>query len=160
MENRNLMTAKTMNMKTTPQTTARPMSRIRAVNAWIERYARQAAFLAVELGREGVADFELVNEDGKPVKLSDFKGKIVVLEWFNPGCPYVRKHYGSANMQRLQKDATARNVVWLSINSTRADHPEYKAPPVMASAPAPPSNPRPSDRANGFPRATEGRSSR
>lgn len=52
------------------------------------------------------------------MKLSDSKGKIVVLEWFNHGCPFVVKHYGAGNMQRLQKDYTAKGVVWLSICSS------------------------------------------
>jgi len=78
-------------------------------------------------------DFALDNAAGGTVKLSQYRGKYVVLEWVNPECPYVRKHYGSANMQRLQKDFTAKNVVWLSINSTRAGHPEHKPAVEMAS---------------------------
>ena len=78
-------------------------------------------------------DFALDNAAGGTVKLSQYRGKYVVLEWVNPECPYVRKHYGSANMQRLQKDFTAKNVVWLSINSTRAGHPEHKPAAEMAS---------------------------
>jgi thiol-disulfide isomerase/thioredoxin len=77
-------------------------------------------------------DFKLENVASGTVQLSQYRGKTVVLEWVNPECPYVRKHYGSANMQRLQKDATARGVVWLAINSTRAGHAEYKAPAEMA----------------------------
>ena len=63
-------------------------------------------------------DFTLTDTAGKAVRLSDYKGKHVVLEWNNPGCPFVRKHYDSANMQALQKEATAKGVVWLAINST------------------------------------------
>ncbi len=77
-------------------------------------------------------DFALENVASGTVQLTQYRGKTVVLEWVNPECPYVRKHYGSANMQRLQKDATARGVVWLAINSTRAGHAEYKAPAEMA----------------------------
>lgn len=64
-------------------------------------------------------DFTLMNQEGKKVSLSDFKNKIVVLEWFNHGCPYVKKHYGAGNMQATQ-GAFAQNdlVVWLSINSS------------------------------------------
>ncbi len=62
--------------------------------------------------------FTLKNCAGKDVSLSDFKGKTVVLEWTNPGCPFVVKHYGSGNMQKLQKEATAKGVVWLSICSS------------------------------------------
>lgn len=78
-------------------------------------------------------DFALQSVAAGTVKLSQYRGKHVVLEWVNPECPYVRKHYGSANMQRLQKDYTARDVVWLSINSTRAGHPEHKPPAEMAA---------------------------
>jgi peroxiredoxin len=73
-------------------------------------------------------EFTLTDTSGKTVKLSDFKGKHVVLEWNNPGCPYVRKHYDSANMQALQKEVTGKNVVWLAINSTADSHPDYLAP--------------------------------
>jgi hypothetical protein len=48
------------------------------------------------------------------VSLADYKGKHVVLEWVNPGCPYVRKHYDSANMQATQKGAVDKGVVWLA----------------------------------------------
>lgn len=78
-------------------------------------------------------DFALESVSAGTVKLAQYRGRYVVLEWVNPECPYVRKHYGSANMQRLQKDFTARNVVWLSINSTRAGHAEYKPPAEMAA---------------------------
>lgn len=63
-------------------------------------------------------NFTLKSAAGKEVSLSDFKGKVVVLEWTNPGCPFVKKHYGSGNMQKLQKDAAAKDVVWLSICSS------------------------------------------
>ena len=75
-----------------------------------------------------VPDFSLTDTAGKTVRLSDFKGKHVVLEWTNPGCPFVRKHYGSGNMQTLQKEAAAQGVVWLSINSTETDHVDYLKP--------------------------------
>jgi hypothetical protein len=55
-----------------------------------------------------------------------------VLEWVNPGCPFVQKHYTSGNMQGTQKEATAKGVVWLAINSTAADASDYKAPAAMA----------------------------
>jgi len=63
-------------------------------------------------------DFSAVDSNGKTVKLSGFRGKIVVLEWTNDGCPYVQKHYGSGNMQSLQKDAAAKGAVWLTIISS------------------------------------------
>ena len=77
---------------------------------------------------QSAPDFSLTDVNGKAVKLSEFKGKTVVLEWTNPGCPFVQKHYNTSNMQALQKDATARGVVWLSINSTEKAHQDYLAP--------------------------------
>ena len=62
-------------------------------------------------------NFKLNDADGRVVQLSDFKGKPVVLEWNNPGCPFVKKHYGSGNMQKTQAAAKAAGAVWLSINS-------------------------------------------
>ncbi len=63
-------------------------------------------------------DFTLTDARGKKVSLSQFKGKLVVLEWFNHGCPFVKKHYESGNMQSLQKAYTGLGVVWLSICSS------------------------------------------
>lgn len=62
--------------------------------------------------------FKAVDSQGKPVNLSDYKGKTIVLEWTNDGCPYVRKHYGSGNMQALQKKWTDQGIVWLSVISS------------------------------------------
>lgn len=62
--------------------------------------------------------FQLTDLDGKTVRLADFKGKFVVLEWVNFDCPFVRKHYGSENMQKLQKAYTGKDVVWITINSS------------------------------------------
>src|SRR5262245_30299276 len=56
--------------------------------------------------------FSLTDIDGKPHALSDYAGKVVVLEWVNYECPFVRKHYDSGNMQQLQKSAAADGVVW------------------------------------------------
>ncbi len=77
-------------------------------------------------------DFALTDTSGRQVRLSDFKGKHVVLEWVNPGCPYVRKHYNSANMQGTQKETTGKGVVWLAINSTETASYDYLAPPQLA----------------------------
>ncbi len=76
--------------------------------------------------------FSVTDAAGKTVSLADFKGRHVVLEWVNPGCPYVVKHYGSGNMQGTQKEAAAKGVVWLSVNSTAADHGDYRSPAAMA----------------------------
>ena len=62
-------------------------------------------------------NFRLADANGKAVTLSDFRGKTVVLEWNNPGCPFVKKHYSSANMQKAQAAAAKDGVVWLTINS-------------------------------------------
>lgn len=61
--------------------------------------------------------FQAKDADGNLRSLAEFKGKVVVLEWHNPGCPYVQKHYGSGNMQNLQQKATAEGVVWLTVDS-------------------------------------------
>ncbi len=71
-------------------------------------------------------DFTVTDSHGKPVKLSDFKGRYVVLEWTNPECPFVQKHYNSQNMQFLQKEWGAKDVAWLSINSTNRTSSEFK----------------------------------
>jgi hypothetical protein len=76
--------------------------------------------------------FTVQDTQGKTVSLADFKGKTVVLEWVNPGCPYVQKHYGSANMQGTQQAAAAQGVVWLAVNSTAAEHGDYLKPAEMA----------------------------
>lgn len=65
---------------------------------------------------------------GKTVSLSDLKGKVVVLEWSNNGCPFVRKHYDSGNMQALQKEMTDKGVVWLTIVSSAEGEQGYVSP--------------------------------
>jgi hypothetical protein len=62
-------------------------------------------------------NFRVTDATGKAVSLADYKGRMVVLEWNNPGCPFVQKHYNSGNMQRTQAGAKAAGAVWLSINS-------------------------------------------
>jgi peroxiredoxin len=63
-------------------------------------------------------DFSVSDSKGKTQSVSQYKGKTVVLEWFNPGCPFVVKHYGSKNMQKLQEEFTGKGVVWLTIDSS------------------------------------------
>jgi peroxiredoxin len=63
-------------------------------------------------------DFSLADAKGKTHSLAQYKGKYVVLEWFNPECPFVKKHYGPGNMQKLQEEFTGKGVVWLSIDSS------------------------------------------
>ncbi|MES2310604.1 MAG: redoxin domain-containing protein, partial [Verrucomicrobiota bacterium] len=77
-------------------------------------------------------EFELKSQDGKVVKLSDYKGKTIVLEWTNPGCPFVKAHYDSEAMQKLQSEITAKGVIWLQINSSAAGHEGYLATPIDA----------------------------
>jgi peroxiredoxin len=63
-------------------------------------------------------NFTLPDAGGKTHSLGEYKGKYVVLEWFNPGCPFVQKHYTSENMQKLQKEFTGKGVAWLTIDSS------------------------------------------
>jgi peroxiredoxin len=77
-------------------------------------------------------DFSLNDVTGKPVKLSEFQGKYVVLEWTNPECPFVRNHYSTRSMQTLQDRWSKDGVVWVTINSTNRNHSEFKTPAVMA----------------------------
>ena len=95
-------------------------------------FATGAAHAATTVGQPA-PDFTLTDATGKPVRLSDFKGKHVVLEWTNPGCPFVRKHYDSGNMPATQKDATGKNVVWLSINSTEKASSDYLEPARLSA---------------------------
>lgn len=64
-----------------------------------------------------VPNFRAYDMTGKIVDLSQFRGKTVVLEWNNPGCPFVQKHYESGNMQKTQAAAVAQGAIWLTINS-------------------------------------------
>ena len=94
--------------------------------------SRVTAIAATGFGLAGLADpavartevgqpapeFTGLDSNGRTVALSAYRGKTVVLEWTNHDCPYVRKHYGSGNMQALQADAAGRGVVWLSVISS------------------------------------------
>src|ERR1700724_3668448 len=77
------------------------------------------AVLAVDVPPVGSSapDFSLTDAKGGTHELSEYKGKYVVLEWFNPECPFVKKHYGGGNMQKLQEQYTSKGVVWLTIDS-------------------------------------------
>ena len=82
-------------------------------------------------------DFSAPDTNGKTHSLSQYKGKYVVLEWFNPECPFVKKHYGSDNMQKLQQEYTGKGVVWLTIDSnapgTEGNITPDQAEKIMAS---------------------------
>ena len=75
------------------------------------------SFADVKIG-EVAPNFTLLDSNDQQRSLSEFAGKYVVLEWFNPECPFVRKHYDSGNMQGLQEKYTAKDIVWLSIDSS------------------------------------------
>jgi peroxiredoxin len=72
--------------------------------------------------------FTLKCLSGMDHSLGDFKGKIVVLEWTNPGCPVVARHYKDGLMQAAQKAAREKQVVWLAVNSTHPEHANYRQP--------------------------------
>jgi hypothetical protein len=76
-----------------------------------------AGALTAKIG-EAAPDFTATTSVGKTVRLSDYHGKYVVLEWHNNGCPYVGKHYNSGNMQKLQREWTGRGVIWLMVESS------------------------------------------
>jgi len=73
--------------------------------------------LAVRVG-EPAPNFTATDSNGKPHTLSSYRGKFVVLEWHNQGCPYTKKHYESGNMERLQKEWTQKGVVWFTVISS------------------------------------------
>jgi peroxiredoxin len=100
-----------------------PFIAVRAVQAATSAPATPAAASAAHVEtapRPGAMapDFTLSDATGKTHTLSSYKGKWVVLEWVNYDCPFVKKHYGSGNMQKLQKAALDKGAVWLSINSS------------------------------------------
>ena len=89
-----------------------------------------ALLLAAEAPKVGASapGFSLPDSHGKTHSLGDFQGKYVVLEWFNPGCPFVQKHYKSENMQALQKEFTGKGVAWLTIDSSAEGTQGYLTP--------------------------------
>jgi peroxiredoxin len=96
----------------------KPMSRL----AWSLLFVSSALLTplraqAVQVGSPA-PDFTATDTYGKPERLSDYKGKFVVLEWHNRECPYTKKHYSSGNMQALQKEWTGKGVVWFTVISS------------------------------------------
>lgn len=73
--------------------------------------------LAVDV-QQAAPDFTAIGANGQPIQLSAYKGKVVVLEWTNHDCPFVKKHYESGNIPKLQKEAAAQGVVWLQVISS------------------------------------------
>jgi peroxiredoxin len=76
-----------------------------------------SAFAQQKVGDQA-PEFQATDSNGQTHKLSEYRGKFVVLEWHNNGCPYTRKHYESGNMQRLQKQWAARGVIWFTVISS------------------------------------------
>jgi hypothetical protein len=77
---------------------------------------------------DAAPNFTAVDSTGVTHHLSDYRGKFVVLEWHNNGCPYTRKHYESGNMQRLQKEWTSKGVIWLTVISSAPGKQGYVTP--------------------------------
>jgi peroxiredoxin len=88
-------------------------------------FAARAAIADVGPG-DPAPDFSLRDVNGKQIRLSEFRGRHVVVEWFNAGCPFVQKHYETGNMQAVQKRYTDQGVVWLAINSTHPKSADYR----------------------------------
>ena len=93
-----------------------------------------AAFAALAIAPAGsqAPAFTVTDIAGKPVNLADYKGKTVVLEWHNFGCPFVQKHYRSGNMQALQKKY-GKDVVWLAVNSTHKSASDWMEPAPLTA---------------------------
>jgi hypothetical protein len=102
-----------------PQESTAMFQRTSLFSALFAMSMSASAFASIEIGKPA-PPFSLAGADGKTHSLTDFQGKTVVLEWNNPECPFVKKHYGSGNMQKQQAEATAAGVVWLTINSGAA----------------------------------------
>ncbi len=77
---------------------------------------------------EKAPSFNELDQSGKTHSLDDYKGKWLVLEWYNEDCPYVKKHYGSNNMQNLQKKYTSKNVQWLTVSTSAKGKQGYIEP--------------------------------
>ena len=85
------------------------------------------AFASAEVGKPA-PEFTATDINGKTYKLSDYKGKIVVLESYNLDCPFCANHFKTGAMQELQAEYTAKGVIWLMVNSVNAHHTSYRSP--------------------------------
>lgn len=85
----------------------------------VDRALAESAAPTAVVG-QAAPGFELKDQDGKIVNLADFKDRVVVLEWFNDGCPFVQKWYANGDMNKLAADYSAKGVVWLAVNSTNS----------------------------------------
>jgi len=101
-----------------------------AVTAALAGLATSSVHAADTMPKVGqpAPDFSATDLNGKTRSLAEFKGKYVVLEWHNQSCPFVKKHYESGNMQKLQKELTAKGAVWLSIISSAEGAQGYVTP--------------------------------
>jgi peroxiredoxin len=110
--------------------------KLSAITLALTSFAAAAAFStlanAATVGKPA-PDFTLTDINGKKVSLADFKGKNVVLEWNNPACPFVVKHYDTSNMQSTQKASVSGDTVWLTINSTNPKHQDFMANDKLAA---------------------------
>lgn len=109
----------------------RPLIALGASALALPTLLRPQVVHAAALVGQAAPGFSLEDTAGQTVKLSQFQGRPVVLEWNNPGCPFVRKHY-EGNLQALQKAYTAKGVAWLVINSTTDGSGDYLTPPQLA----------------------------
>jgi len=97
----------------------------RTLSALLISTVASLAWGAAEVGKPA-PDFTATDITGKTHRLSDYKGKIVVLESYNYGCPYVVYHYKSKAMQELQAELTEKGVIWLLVNSVHPGHSDYR----------------------------------
>lgn len=105
---------------------------IAALAVIVQMFGPSTARAAADPG-QAAPDFRATDLLGKTVSITGLKGRWVALEWTNPECPFVQKHYNSGNMQSTQQQASAANVVWVQINSTTPKHSDYKSPEQMAA---------------------------
>jgi peroxiredoxin len=103
------------------------MKRIRLVGSWMGLALLCGSAMALKPG-ETAPEFKGTDSYGKTETLAQYRGKFVVLEWANQGCPYEKKHYESGNMERLQREWTAKGVVWLSVISSAPGQQGYVTP--------------------------------
>lgn len=107
------------------------MSGRRSIRKWLGGavlFALPALALAAAVPGEKAPDFSEVDAAGETRSLQDYQGQWLVLEWFNKDCPYVRKHYGSGNMQALQEKYTDKGISWLTVISSAKGKQGYLEP--------------------------------
>jgi len=102
-------------------------SRLSLLVALVSLFSAAVAANAARVG-DPAPDFNGVDSQGRPQNLASYRGKFVVLEWTNNGCPYTQKHYESGNMQSLQKEWTGKGVVWLTMLSSAPGEQGFMTP--------------------------------